>query len=330
MVRAFVTGGSGFLGRELIRALRASHYNVVALARSTDAARVITELGAQPVAGELPDQAPDPTVLNGIDVIFHLAAQVVEQGDDRRMFDINVRGTERMLSAARRAGVPRFVYVSTEAVLIGGRPIRDADENWPVPNAQHGAYARSKAEAERLVRRSSTNDFVTIVVRPRFLWGAHDTSVLPLFVDAARSGRLMWIGGGRYLTSTCHVRNACEGLIKASLTGRAGAVYFVTDGEPVEFRAFIERLLRTQGVEPPTRTIPRVVAHTIAIAGEAAWRALRLRGLPPITHAAYHIMGEQVTVRDQLARAELGYEGGVSREDGLREMDVVAAIPGSP
>ena len=82
----------------------------------------------------------------------------------------------------------------------------------------------------------------------------------------------------------------------------------------------MSELLRTQGVEPPTRSVPRWVAHAAAYGADAAWRLLKLKGHPPLTHAAFHTIGEEVTVSDAKARRELGYAAQVSREQGLREM----------
>jgi len=138
-------------------------------------------------------------------------------------------------------------------------------------------------------------------------------------VKGARNGALMWIGGGRYLTSTCHVRNVCEGLVKAAERGTPGGTYFLTDGEPVPFRDFIEALLRTQGVEPPTRSAPRALVRAFSFTSDAVARALRL-GRPRLPYTAFLLIGEEVTVSDARARRELGYVGEVARAEGLREL----------
>ena len=79
----------------------------------------------------------------------------------------------------------------------------------------------------------------TVVVRPRLIWGNDDSSVLTQLEHAVNAGRFMWIGDGRYPTSSCHVDNLCEGLLLAAEKGRGGVVYFVTDGAPVELRGFV-------------------------------------------------------------------------------------------
>jgi nucleoside-diphosphate-sugar epimerase len=324
---AFVTGGSGFLGRNLVPYLVARGWSVRALARSGTARESVAALGAEAIAGDLAGDGVPASALAGCDAVFHAAAFADDWGEEAVAWEVNVAGTERLLAAARAAGVPRFVHVGTEAVLVGGGPIVDADETRPIPSRPLGIYSRTKAEAERRVIAANAPGFATVVARPRFIWGAGDTTLLPRLVEAAKSGALAWIGGGRYRTSTCHVRNVCEGLLAAAERGRGGEVYFLTDGAPVEFRAMVEDMLRTQDVTPPTREIPRWVAHAFAIATDAAWKVLRLKRRPPITHAAFHLVGEEVTVNDAKARRELGYASTVSREEGLAEMRArVAAV----
>src|SRR5205807_6324040 len=111
----------------------------------------------------------------------------------------------------------------------------------------------TKARAEQLVLEANREVFETVVVRPRFVWGRGDTTLLPTLVELVRSGRFAWIGGGRHRTSTTHVDNAVEGLVLGATRGQPGNAYFVTDGEPVLFREFVSQLLDTQGIVAPTR-----------------------------------------------------------------------------
>ncbi|GAC1627447.1 MAG: NAD-dependent epimerase/dehydratase family protein [Nevskia sp.] len=322
MKTAFVSGGSGFIGRNLIPYLIEHGWAVRALARSAAAQAAVAGLGATPVAGDLAAELRLDAALRGCDAVFHAGAWVAVWGDDRAAYEINVRGTERLLAAARAAGVPRFVHVGTEAVLVGVRApkIIDADETWPLPKHPLGPYSRTKGIAETRVLAANAPGFATVSVRPRFVWGRGDTTLLPELVKAARSGALAWIGGGGYLSSSCHVGNVCEGLLKAAERGTPGGIYFVTDGAPIPFRELVSGLLETQGVAVPTKSIPRSVAHVFAIVSDFAWKLLPLRGQPPLPHAAFHLIGEQVTVSDARARRELGYVGEVSRAAGLAEL----------
>ena len=320
MKQAFVSGGSGFLGRSLIAELRDRGVAVRALARSAVAEDAVRAAGADPVRGDLDDRRALEAGAAGCDAVFHTAAIVADWGDLRLFERVNVAGTEQMLAAARGAGVPRFVHVSTEAVLAGPDPIRNATEDAPKPRDPYGPYARTKSIAEERVCAANAPGFATVVVRPRFVWGKGDTSVLPKLVAAVRAGRFRWIDNGNYLSSATHVRNAVEGLILAAERGRPGEIYFVTDGPPVLFRTFITGMLESQGVSPGRRSLPRSVAWRIAGVVEAIWGTFGLRANPPISRMVVKMLGEEVTIDDSKARRELGYTGQVSFDDGIRGM----------
>ncbi|HSV64411.1 MAG TPA: hypothetical protein VLJ59_00700 [Mycobacteriales bacterium] len=149
---------------------------------------------------------------------------------------------------------------------------------------------------------------------------AGDRTALPALVAAARSKWLRWVGGGHYPTSTCHVRNVVEGILAAAERGAGGSAYFLTDGPPTESRQFVTALLATQGVPAPTGSLPRPVASAAATGCDQAWRLLPLPGEPRLTRTLLLDILSTCTVSDAKARAELGYVGGVSQEDGLAEL----------
>lgn len=258
--------------------------------------------------------------MRGCDVIVHAAAKTAAWGDPESFYDVNVRGTQVVIAAARDTGVGRLVHVSSEAVLADGRPLVDVDETCPRPGEPVGWYPLTKGIAEDMVLEADSPELATTVVRPRLLWGPGDTTVLPAVVEAARTGRWAWIDEGDYLTSTCHVTNAVEGILLAAEHGRSGEIYFLTDGEPVQTRAFLTALAATSGVELGDRSVPRWAADLTARACELAWRVLPLSGEPPLTRTLVALGGQRMTVDDSKARRELGYQATVSRGEGLDEL----------
>jgi nucleoside-diphosphate-sugar epimerase len=317
-MRAFVTGGSGFVGRALVGALLDRGDGVVALVRSDAAAEKVR--GAEIARGDLDAVEAMTAAMRGCDVVFHAAAKVEFWGDPRDFQRVNVTGTANVIRAARAAGVPRLVHVGTEAVYADGTPILDVDETRPLPARPIGLYPATKGAAEKLVLEANGGGLATMVVRPRFIWGKGDTSLLPQLVRSVREGRFRWINGGDYLTSTCHIDNLIEGMLLAAERGRPGGVWFLTDGAPVKMRDFMTAMLRSQGVEPGDRSISRGLAYALAGAVDFTWSALRLKREPPIARVVILLMGDPVTVRDDLARRELGYVGRVSVEAGLAAM----------
>lgn len=317
---AFVTGGSGFVGGALIRSLVGDGWKVRALARSDAAERSVAELGATSVRGDLDSVEAITAGAKGCGLAFHAAALPAEWGEPAEFEAANVTGTANALEGCRSAGVGRFVHVGTEAALFDGRPLIRVDETAPLQPDSAALYSRTKARAEQLVVAANAEQFETVVLRPRFVWGPGDTSVLPALVEAVEQGRFAWIGGGTHLTSTTHIDNTVHGLRLAAERGRPGEAYFVTDGEPVVFRDFITRLLGTRGIEPPGRNIPRPLAGGLASAAETAWRRLPLPGRPPITRLGVWLASLETTLDISKARSELGYEPVKSIEAGLAEL----------
>lgn len=323
----FITGGSGFVGQNAIAEFTRKGHTVRALARSDEAARRIRAAGGEPVPGELSSIDALTRGISGCEWVVHAAAKVEQWGKYDEFYQANVVGTENVLAAAAKAGARRLVHVGTEAGLVGERPLINASEEFEPPSRSVGLYPATKRLAEERVVAANRPELQTMVVRPRFIWGKGDTSLLPQLVAAVKKGQFMWISGGHYLTSTCHVTNVVEGITLALERGKPCGVYFLTDGEPTEFRSFIGALVETQGLEPPKASIPRPVAKALAGVLEGVWAAFRLQSAPPLTRTLIYLMGEEVTVSDAKARRELGYAASVSRERGLREMRIERESP---
>lgn len=317
MSTAFVTGGSGFIGGALIERLRAEGWTVRALARSDAAAARVSELGAEPVRGDLEDRRALEEGAAGSEFAFHCAANVDDWGEPEEFERLNVFGTQNTLDACIAAGVRRFVHAGTEAALSAGQPLVNVTEEAPLRPDSPILYAASKARAEQRVRAANGDGIETVVIRPRFVWGRGDTTLLPELVQLVESGRFRWIGGGAQLTDTTNVENTVEGLWLGATKGPPGGVYFVTDGEPVVFREFVTSWLGTQGVAAPDKTVPTAVADAAAVVSERAWRLLRRPGSPPITRLAVWVSSKECTLDTTRAKRELGYQPVVSREQGL-------------
>ena len=303
-MKVFVTGGSGFVGGHVIEALSPGH-ELRAMARSARSAETVARYGATAVSTDLDVVGPEH--LEGCDAVVHCAAYVEEWGTREQFWKGNVEGTTRMLDAARRAGVRRFILIGTEAALFDGHDLVNIDERHPYPAVQKYLYSETKAEAERRVLAANAGGFATLSVRPRFVWGPRDTSVLPAVLRMAREGAWVWLDGGRARTSTTHVLNLARAVELALTAGDGGEAYFVADEGTRTLREFLTAMARTQGVELPDRSMPGALARPMASALEGAWRALGIKRAPPMTAFAIAMMSREVTVNTTKARRALGY-----------------------
>ncbi|MEV0308455.1 NAD-dependent epimerase/dehydratase family protein [Nonomuraea fuscirosea] len=309
MAQAFVTGGSGFIGRVLVRRLLDEGHSVRALVRSEASAAKVAALGAEPVRGELTDPATWRDEVTGSDVVFHLAAETDVAADRERHELVTVRGTQAAVDASRFARVPRFVHCGSEAALLAGDPLVDIDETAPLRPDSEAAYCAVKAVAEKIVLDADAPDFATVSIRPRFVWGPGSILIEGL-VAAAKAGQFGWIDGGRHTTDVTFVDNAVEGLMLGWQRGRPGQAYFITDRRRVTLREFMETLFAIYGVDAP---IPDLDAETAD------------REVPvPVRW----FLGQPCILRTDKAAAELGYVPIVSHAAGLDAVRDSVALSG--
>src|SRR2546427_2110665 len=322
----FVTGGSGFLGRRLIPALMSAGYRVRAMARSDESAATVEQLGAAAVRCDLADSSTVLTgQMRGCEMIVHAAGRFREGGGHAAYERDNIAGTQKLLAAAESAGVRRFVYVGAAGCLVGGKPVRDADESWPLQELPFSPYFRSKTIADHAVRAANNPGFATCVVRPGVIWGGRDDVFTKSIAEATRAGKMMFIDGGAHSMVTSHVDNTIRGILLALQKGVGGEAYFVFDDGTVRTRDFFASLLRTQGLDAPDRSIPFGVAWIMASMMEGIWKVLRRSGSPPVNRELVKLTGGPFVVSDRKARAELGYAPVISREAAIEAMVESAA-----
>lgn len=315
-MRIFLTGGSGFVGGAVAKAFGGRH-DITALSRSEKSDAVLTALGARPARGDL--ETVSAEMLKGADAVIHAAAFVEEWGPVAAYEAANVTGTERMLRAAKDAGVRRFVHVGTEAALFYGQHMRDIDETCPLAPDSPFPYSATKARAEAAVLKANDpkNGFETIAIRPRLIWGEGDRTILPVVKAMAEAGKFAWIDGGRAMTSTTHIDNLVHALELALTKGAPGEAYFVVDGPPIMFRNFLKPYLKAAGVDLPEKSAPGLVVRTLANLTEPLFRLTNSASPPPITRITAHMMSRDCTINDAKARAALGYRPVIGVEEGL-------------
>lgn len=316
MKQVFVTGGSGFVGQNLIPMLIENGYKVKALARSTQAIQKVEQLGAIAVKGDLNDKQALAVGVKDCVSVFHLAASVDFFATEKDLKKLHVEATEVLLEVAKNANIKKFVYLSAASVIMNGKPIVNADETFVSDNIIDG-YSRTKLQAENLVLKANKNNFQTIAVRPPLVWGKGDPNTLVGVMEATKKGRMQFIDEGKHRLVTCHVTNVCHALILADQSVQNGKTYFITDGETPVFKDFIKKYVATQGITVPDKVVSLAMAKRVATVMEFVWKIFKLKGHPPIYNGLVNVLGVEFITDDSKARKELGYKTFVTIEQGI-------------
>lgn len=308
-----VTGGGGFVGKALTKALIAAGAEVHTFAR-----RDYPELGALGAVHHKADLAGDLSayadLFAGVDTVFHTAAKVDMWGRYDDFYRSNVIATRQLLEICRSRGVSKFVYTSSPSVIAGGGDLCGVDERAPYPCKFHAFYPRTKAEAERMVCAANERfSLRTIALRPHLIFGPGDTNLVPTILRRAREGRMVQIGAGHNLTDITFIEDCVQAHLKASKAleanpAAAGRAYFISQGEPVNMWQWIREIVRRGGEAPLSRTIPAWLAFALAEISELIVKVMPGDREPFLTRFLVEEMTTSHYFDISAAKEELGYD----------------------
>lgn len=307
-VRAFVTGGTGFIGRRLVSKLRERGDHVIALVRNPAKAADLERAGVELVEGDLTSVDAIRSGVEGCDVCFHSAAIYkvgIPKSQHEEMYETNVRGTERVLDAAAQAGVPKIVYVSTAAVF-GNTRGEIVDETYKRPGDDFTSYYdRTKYEAHQVALDRIEKGAPIVIVQPGGVYGPGDHSEVGNMIDQYRSGRLPLLPFPDAGLNMVYVDDVVDGCILAYESGQVGEAY-VLGGEITNFRGLLEKVAHIDGKKPPKRAMPTGMLKAIAPFGRVVGKPL---GLPPNVREVISASdGVTYWAKDDKARTQLGYK----------------------
>lgn len=319
-----VTGASGWLGKNLVRALLESRDRVRCLIHSRDEAPLLEVLSpkVEAVVGDVRDPVVVDRLFDGIDgaTVFHVAAVIHPTARTREFFDVNVGGTENVLDRARRSRTARFVHVSSNSPFgANARPTDRFTEDTPYD--PYMGYGLSKLESEQLVQRShDRGDVSTVIVRAPWFYGPFQPERQTQWFAAVRRGRFPLVGPGTQQRSMAFTGNLVAGLLAAeTATAAPGRAYWIADSEPYELRTILETVqeaLAAEGLSVSKRlpVLPAPMAEVAArLDGIIQDRGRYVQAL--------HVLGElKDTIACDITRArqELGYEPQVALLEGMR------------
>jgi nucleoside-diphosphate-sugar epimerase len=318
-----VTGGTGFLGRTIVKRLLEQGRAVTVLARK--AAPDLEALGVNFVSASLEDTGAVGAACAGKESVFHVAARVGVWGRHEDFFRTNVLGTRAVIAGCRAHGVKRLVHTSTPSVVYNGTDLSGANESLPLTTTCPSPYPLTKAESEAEVLAANSAGLATVALRPHLIWGSGDPHLIPRILARARSGRLRIVGDGRNMVDMVHVENAADAHIQAEnalslKSGAAGRAYFITNGEPVMLWEWVNQLLASLGEKPVTGKISLGAASAIGAAFEGAWKVLGLKGEPPMTRFIAAELAKDHWFDITAARRDLGYAPRITMAAGMADL----------
>lgn len=321
-MRAFVTGGTGFLGRRIVRRLLDRGDEVVMLAREAGKAAEFSARGARVVVGDLADVEAFAGELHGCDVVYHVGARVVSHGDWDEFLKSTVLATEKLIDASLAAGVRRFVHVSSLGIFeierdgITVNETTDYDHN---PRLR-GHYTRSKIDADRIACSAARSGKPVVVVRPGRIYGP-DHPQQPLFFGRVKKwfgSSLVVVSKPSYLTPIAYVENAADAVIAAGTTpGVEGQIFNVIDDPDLKQREYFRTIRGLDGCPRRVMYIPVGVFAPGVLLVDFVHRLLKRRPWP----IAYQLLRSERNARyaTDAARSRLGWSPRIGLRQAVEE-----------
>lgn len=318
-MKVFVTGGTGFIGGEVVRQLRERGDDVVCLVRNPDKAGKVEELGCRLVRGDLGDEQAIREGMAGCDAVIHAAA-VYEVGipvsQRPAMKEANVGGTERVLGAALENEIPKVVYVSTVGVF-GNTHGKVVDESYEHPAKDFtSCYEQTKWEAHQAARRLIGEGLPCVIMQPGGVYGPGDTSSIAQLLDQFLSGKMPLMPFPELGICLSHVEDIAGGILLGLDKGKPGEAYVIS-GPATTVREAIGVVAAATGRRAPKHAIPTLLMKAMIPIGPLVGKAM---GQPPnLRELISSADGVTFWASYDKAKRELGYEPR-GLEQGMRDL----------
>ncbi|MGU3654669.1 3-beta-hydroxysteroid dehydrogenase [Mycolicibacterium sp. A43C] len=328
--RVLVTGGSGFVGANLVTTLLERGHEV----RSFD--RVPSPLPAHPrlttVVGDITNAGDVGTAVTDIDTIFHTAAIIDLMGGAtvtdqyrQRSFSVNVEGTKNLVHAGQQAGVQRFVYTASNSVVMGGQDIVNGDETLPYTTRFNDLYTETKVVAEKFVLgQNGEHGMLTCSIRPSGIWGRGDQTMFRKVFENVLAGHVKVLVGSKNIKlDNSYVHNLIHGFILAAEHlvpgGTApGQAYFINDGEPLNMFEFARPVVVACGRKLPNFRVSGRLVHKAMMGWQ--WMHFKYGIREPLVEP---LAVERLYLNNYFsiakARRDLGYEPLFTTEQAMAE-----------
>ena len=317
-----VTGATGLLGSHIAAKLRAAGRDVRALVRPGSDISFLDSLGVDKATGDVTDAGSLAGAMQGVQVAYHAAARVGDWGPWREFVATTIEGTRNMVEAAARAGVGRFLHISS--ISAYGHPDGAGlvlDETAPLGQNLHkwSYYSRAKVEAERIVWAAHESGRVPVtVIRPSWLYGERDRASMPRLIRAIEAGKGKLIGDGTNRLNLTYAGNEADGcILAANSPTAAGQAYNLCNDGDITQAEYLNRIAELIGAKPVTKKVPYKVAYGAAFVMELIGHVVGRKSPPLVTRYSVWLIGRRVFFSSEKMRRELGYAPAVGYDEGI-------------
>ncbi len=316
-----ITGAGGLVGSSLAEACVKRGYKVKALIRTGSDGSFLEKLGVEVVRGDLQDKSLPIEATQGVDTVFHCAAKVGDWGSVDSYRQVNVEGLRKLLDSLNPAQLYKFVHFSSLGVYEA-RHHYQTDESTPPPDQHFDGYTQSKMESEKLaLQYHKDKGYPIVVLRPGFIYGPRDRTVLPRLMEKLKTKEVKYIGSSSYAMNNIFVGNLVQAAFLALDNPNAvGQVFNLTDGEKVSKKRFITTIAKGMNLPTPFfLPVPLWLVRLIASSMEK--KALKRGALeaPKITKANIKFLGLNLDFSIEKAKRILGYAPAKTFDEGMAE-----------
>lgn len=265
-MRVLVTGGTGFVGTHLVRALLKQKYTVRLLIRKSSNITPFDGLPIEYVYGDLSDTKSLHEAMTDVQIVYHLAGQVGIWGlPNEQFYKINVEGTRNLLQAGLENNITQFIYCSTPGVQGKGHFKAKESEPYNPPYI----YEKTKCEAEKIsLEYFKTHKLPVTVIRPDFVYGPEDIRRISLF-RSIKNKKFLIVGNGKAHLHPTYIDDVVQGFLLVTANEKAyGEIYNIAGPAPITVDEFVNTIAKTLGVSPPPFKIPKFIGVAAAFGFE--------------------------------------------------------------
>ncbi len=315
-----VTGATGLVGSHVAEQARNQGHRVRVLVRANADTRLLKDWGCELVTGDLDQPDSLQTACQDATIVIHCAAKVGDWGPTDSYRRVNVDGTRALMDAALATGqLKRWVQISSLGVYEGKDHYGTDEATLPSTSGIDG-YTLTKVESELLVcDYIRTRGLPAVVLRPGFIYGPRDRTVLPRLLDRLRSGKFAFLGSTDKLMNNTFVGNLCEAVwLAIQRDDVVGEVFNIRDPRAVTKREFIDTVCDAAGLKRPSKVVPLPIAKFLAKAMESTWKLLGKTEAPLLNSARIKFLGLNLDYSIQKAVSKLGYQPSTDFKEAMK------------